>query len=62
MKEHIKKKSWVNTKLLIEIRKNAWKNGYCSLFDFLFVACAQLGIYILPEQFQKFVYTKLLRN
>ncbi|WP_270432211.1 glycosyltransferase [Holdemanella biformis] len=57
-----KRKSWVNTKLLIEIRKNAWKNGYCSLFDFLFVACAQLGIYILPEQFQRFVYTKLLRN
>lgn len=57
-----KRKSWVNTKLLIEIRKKAWKMGYCSFFDYMFVACAQLGIYILPEGFQKFVYTKLLRK
>lgn len=57
-----KRKSWVNTKLLIEIRKNAWKSGYCSFVDYMFVACAQLGIYILPEIFQKFVYTKLLRK
>jgi len=57
-----KRKSWVNTKLLIEIRKKAWKSGYCSLADYLFVACAQLGIYILPEAFQKFVYAKMLRK
>ena len=57
-----KRKSWVNTKLLIEIRKKAWKSGYCSFIDYLFVACAQLGIYFLPEGFQKFVYTKLLRK
>lgn len=57
-----KRKSWVNTKLLIEIRKAAWKSGYCSLADYMFVACVQLGIYILPEGFQKLVYTKLLRK
>lgn len=57
-----KRKSWVNTKLLIEIRRKAWKNGYCSFIDYLFVSCAQLGIYVLPEGFQKFVYTKLLRK
>ena len=57
-----KRKSWVNTKLLIEIRKKAWKSGYCSFVDYMFVACAQLGIYVLPEGFQKFVYTKLLRK
>lgn len=57
-----KRKSWVNTKLLIEIRKRAWKTGYCSFLDFIFVTCAQLGIYILPEKFQKFVYTKILRK
>lgn len=57
-----KRKSWVNTKLLIEIRKKAWKNGYCSFADYMFVACAQLGICVLPEGFQKFVYTKLLRK
>ena len=57
-----KRKSWINTKLLIEIRKNAWKNGCCSFVDFIFVACSQFGIFILPEGFQKFVYAKLLRN
>ena len=57
-----KRKSWINTKLLIEIRKKAWKDGYCSFIDYLFVACAQLGVYILPEGFQKFVYTKILRK
>jgi glycosyltransferase involved in cell wall biosynthesis len=57
-----KRKSWVNTQLLIKIRKNAWKKGYCSFVDFMFVACAQLGIFLLPEGFQIFVYTKLLRK
>lgn len=57
-----KRKSWTNTRLLIEIRRNAWKRGYCSISDYLFVACAQLAIYILPEKFQKFIYTKLLRK
>lgn len=57
-----KRKSWINTKLLIEIRKKAWKIGYCSFADYMFVACAQLGIYVLPEGFQKYVYTKLLRK
>lgn len=61
-KTYSKRKSWINTKLLIEIRKNAWKSGYCSFTDYMFVACAQLGVYILPEGFQKFVYTKLLRK
>lgn len=57
-----KRKSWVNTKTLIKIRKKAWMNGYCSFIDYIFVAFAQLGIYILPESFQKFVYKKLLRK
>ena len=57
-----KRKSWINTKLLIEIRKEAWKNGYCSFLDFVFVACAQFGIYVLPESFQKFIYKNFLRR
>ena len=57
-----KRKSWINTKLLIEIRKKAWRRGYCSFTDYMFVTCAQLGIYFLPEGFQKFIYTKLLRK
>ena len=57
-----KRKSWVNTKLLIEIRQKAWKQGFCSFWDYLIVAVAQLGIYIMPVGFQRFVYTKILRK
>lgn len=57
-----KRKSWTNTKLLIEIRREAWKAGFCSFGDYVVVACAQLGIYIFPECFQKFVYTRILRK
>ena len=57
-----KRKSWINTKLLIEIRKKAWKDGYCSFWDYLFVAFAQLSIYVMPECFQKFIYSRILRK
>jgi len=57
-----KRKSWVNTKLLIQIRKEAWKSGFCSFADYMVVAVAQLGVYVLPVGFQKFVYTKVLRR
>ena len=32
------------------------------MISVIVVACAQLGNYVLPEGFQKFVYTKLLRK
>ena len=57
-----KRKSWTNTKCLLDIRKKAWKSGYSTFWDYAFVAVAQTGIYILPEGFQKFVYTKILRK
>ncbi len=57
-----KRKSWINTKILIEIRYKAWKSGFNSFFEFLAIAVAQLGIYILPVGFQKFLYQKVLRR
>ena len=57
-----KRKSWTNTKLLIKIRWNAYKIGFCSFFDFLSVMIIQLGIFIMPLSFQKFVYRKFLRK
>lgn len=59
---YIRRKSWINTKLLIKIRWNAYKSRFCSVIDFSFVVAAQICIYILPEKFQRFVYTKLLRK
>ncbi len=57
-----KRKSWINTKILIEIRYKAWKSGFNSFGEFLIVAIAQLGMYILPVGFQKFLYQKVLRR
>lgn len=57
-----KRKNWLNTKLLIKIRWNAFKSGFCTFSDFFIVAFAQIGIYILPTSFQKFIYIKILRR
>lgn len=57
-----KRKNWLNTKLLIKIRWKAFKSGFCTFYDFLIVAMAQIGIYILPTSFQKFIYSKILRR
>lgn len=59
---YIKRKNWLNTKLLISIRYKAYKNHFCSIFDFLKVLFAQLGIFIMPLKLQEFVYRKLLRS
>lgn len=57
-----KRKSWVNTKLLIKIRWNAYKIGFTSLFDFMKILFIQMGIYIMPVGFQKIIYKKILRR
>lgn len=57
-----KRKSWVNTKILIEIRYKAWKLGFNSFGEFLIIMIVQLGIFILPTGFQKFLYQKFLRK
>lgn len=59
---YAKRKNWLNTKLLIKIRWEAFKSGFCSIADFLIVAIGQMTIFILPISFQKFIYTHLLRN
>lgn len=56
-----KRKSWTNTKTLINIRWNAYKNHICSLWDFIVVAGAQLAIYIMPSGLQRFIYQHILR-
>lgn len=57
-----KRKSWTNTKLLIQIRRKAWKIGFCTFSDYMFVACAQICMFIMPEWFQRIVYKKILRR
>ena len=57
-----KRKSWINTKILIKIRYDAWKSGFNSFFDFFVVAISQMGVYVLPVWFQKFLYKTFLRR
>lgn len=59
---YAKRKNRLNTKLLIKIRREAFKSGFCSIADFLIVAIGQMAIFILPISFQKFIYTKMLRR
>lgn len=57
-----KRKSWVNTKILLEIRYKAWQSGFNTFFDFLLVATSQIGVYVLPVWFQRWLYTAVLRR
>lgn len=57
-----KRKSWINTKILIKIRYKSWQSGFNSFSEFFMVAIAQLGVYILPVSFQQFLYKHLLRR
>lgn len=61
-KTYEKRKSWINTKLLIKIRLNAYKTGFCSISDFIQVALAQIFIFVSPVVLQRFVYKNLLRR
>lgn len=58
----IRRKSWENTKSYISTIKKFWKMGYSSFFDYIKVAIAQTGMYILPIKVQNWIYKKFLRK
>ena len=53
---YARRKNWLNTGSLLEIRYNAWKNGYNSLGEFLIISIGQLARYLLPVFCQKLMY------
>lgn len=57
-----RRKSWGNTKSYISTIKNLWHIGYSSFADYLVVAIAQTGMYLMPVKLQHFVYKKFLRK
>ena len=57
-----RRKNWLNTKLLIQIRYEAFKYGFTSLIDLIKITVIQLGIFIMPLNFQRWVYMKFLRT
>ena len=57
-----RRKSWENTKSYINTIKKFWKMGYGSFFDYMKVAVAQTGMFILPAAMQNWIYKKFLRK
>ena len=57
-----RRKSWENTKSYIDTIKKFWKMGYASLGDYIVVAVAQTGMFIMPVKVQHWVYKNFLRR
>lgn len=57
-----RRKSWENTKSYIDTIKKFWKMGYSSFGDYLMIAVAQTGMFLMPVKLQHWVYKKFLRK
>lgn len=56
------RKSWKRTKAFVKVRWVIHRSGYTCFRDF-FVPCAiQLGLFIFPRRFTRWVYEKFLRG
>lgn len=58
----VRRKSWENTRSYITTIKKFWKIGYSSFMDYVVVAVAQIGMYLIPVRLQNWVYKKFLRG
>ena len=57
-----RRKSWENTWSYIDTIKRFWKMGFASFFDYITIAVAQTGMYLMPIKLQNLVYKKFLRK
>ena len=57
-----RRKSWENTKSYIATIKKFREMGYSSFSDYMIVAVAQIGMFLLPVKMQNWVYRKFLRK
>ena len=57
-----RRKSWENTRSYIVTIKEFWKMGYSSFSDYVLVAVAQTGMYLMPVGVQNWVYKRFLRK
>ncbi len=57
-----RRKSWENSKSYIDTIKKFWKMGYSSFGNYLMIAVAQTGMFLMPVKLQLWVYKKLLRK
>lgn len=47
---------------IMRFRSYMLRNGYCSLWDYLFTACGHVGVSLLPDGIRHFFYDRLLRR
>lgn len=57
-----RRKSWENTKSYIDTIKKFWKMGYASFVDYIIIAVAQTGMFVMPVKMQHWVYKNFLRK
>lgn len=57
-----RRKSWQNTWSYIATIRKFWKMGYSGFTDYVMVAVAQTGMYLMPVKVQNFIYKKFLRK
>lgn len=57
-----RRKSWENSRSYIATIKKFWKMGYASFLDYIMVAVAQTGMYLMPVKLQVYIYKTLLRK
>ena len=57
-----RRRSWENTKSYIAVIKKFWRMGYSSFGDYIKVAVAQTGMFLMPLKMQQWVYKKFLRK
>ena len=58
---YARRKNWMNTRNLLEIRYRAWKLGFNTVWEFLIISIGQLAIYVMPMWFQIIMY-KILKG
>lgn len=59
---YMRRKSWEYCKSYIEVEKENFKRGYCSLLDLIIVVMGQLLIFLLPKPLMKRLSDKVLRS
>ncbi|MDD4689304.1 MAG: glycosyltransferase [Eubacteriales bacterium] len=57
-----RRKSWQNTISYIDTIKRFHKMGYSSMVDYLIIAIAQTGMFLMPVKLQHFIYKNFLRK
>ncbi len=57
-----RRKSWENTKSYIDTIQRFRKMGYATFADYILVAVAQTGMFLMPVKVQHWVYKKFLRK